>query len=236
MPGMILLLGGIIFGVLVGHKMNSQTAENWILLGIKSTKFSKRLCFRLFPINLIIAVISCLLFNELSFIIIVALINLIEIILSVILFVKWSAVSGLVSQATQILFFVINLDFINYSMYKLGGLFVWYELLIAILLQFATILIFIPIAINSANRYIEKASEKKLNAGVIAGSVAGLSYITTITFCKIFLTNASLAVVITIISILINLLICLLNWCIVLAFYRVYLIKRFKLKIDLKSI
>lgn len=216
--------------------MNSQAAENWVIFGIKSTVFSRKTSFKILPINLIIAVISCLLFSESRFIIIVAFIFLIEIILSLILYLKWSAVSVLVSQATQILFFVVNLDFMNYSIYKFSGLFVWYEFLISIILQLSAMLISIPIAINSAKRYIDKPYEKKLNARVIAGSFAGLSYTTAIIFCKIFLTNASVALVITIISILINLLICLLNLGIVMAFYRVYLIKRFKLNIDLKCI
>lgn len=54
-------------------------------------------------------------------------------------------------------------------------------------------------------------------------------------FCKVFLTDVSLGVIVTVISLLINIIIYLLSYIIVMDLFRVFLIIKYQLNRELKE-
>ena len=207
--------------------MYKEQAESYVQYGINTIKMSKKLCTALLPVNLLFLCLSVALFHKLFFVIFIVCIALINIVSSIILKVKWSICSGFISQATQGLLLAISFDCIYFSMYKLANLFIWYEFLSSIATQIIAIALCIPIVVKNANMH---NTNKVAMPSIIAGSVSGVACVGTTIFCKLFLTNASLSLVLTIISILMNVVVYILAYIIVTGYYRAYLIKKYKMK------
>lgn len=210
--------------------MNRELAESYVRYGINSTIFTKKNCTAFLPFNILFLLISVALFQQLYFNIVVVLIIIVAIITSMLFRMKWSAFMGLLSQATQFVIFVISIDCIYFGMYHLANMFVWLEFIISMIVQIVAFVVNFFLAVSSAKRHVV---DKKPRVNAVAGAVAGLTYAGALIFCKIFLTEATLSIAMTILSFLMNIMVCLLSYVVSMAMYRAYLIKKYNLEIQL---
>lgn len=207
--------------------MDKKRAERYVLYGIKMTKFSKKMCFSFLPLYFIVFGVAVLLFHETIFIVIISSILLCEIISAIIIKSKWSIYTGFISQATQLLFLCLGLDFLNFSIYKISNEFICYEYIFSIVFQIVMLLISIPLVKRNAEKFQEKQSVINRKVYLIAGGAYGV----TIFLGRFFLTEFTKSTIILIINFLINILIYLLEFIIVMALYRASLIKKFGITI-----
>ena len=213
--------------------MDRETAESYVQYGIKSTKFTKKMCMAFLPLNIISSMIAIAAFHEINFVILVVIFIIINIVTSLLFKAKWSVISGLLSQATQASLFAIAIDFIYFSLFQMFNLFVWYEFLISIITQIVALCVSIPIVIILAKKHKkDKTKDFQVPAKIVA-SIAACACSSATLFCKIFLKDAPLSFVWVIMSSIFNLMVYLLCYIIVRSYYRVYLIKKYKLEIDL---
>jgi hypothetical protein len=210
--------------------MNKELAESYVQYGIKATVFTEKSCTAFLPFNILFLMIAIALYRELYFIVIVTLVIITAIATSMLFRKKWSAFTGLLSQATQFVIFVIAIDCIYFGMYNMADIFVWYEYLISIIIQIIAFLVSIQLVVNSAKRH---DISKKPVINTTVGAVAGLVCASTSIICKIFFTEVSASVILTIMSLLMNIMILLSSYVIVMAYYRAFLIKKYDLEIQI---
>ena len=212
--------------------MDKETAEIYVLYGIKSTNFTKKMCLTFLPLNIVLSGISIILLDcKYTVVIVFTILILGNIVTSIIFVIKWSAFFLLFAQSTQFTFLIIILNFIYYGLQKISLLFVWYEFLISLIIQVIAFVVSILLVINQAKN---QKKVKKKSTKIMAGSAAVLSFSIGRIICRFFLTNATFSIVSTILSILLNIMICLLSYAIVCGYYRAYLMKKFDLKINLR--
>ena len=216
--------------------MNRELAESYVLYGINSTNFTKKTLTHFLLINIILFAFSAVTVafsREISFVILVIVSIILNIVITCYCHSKWSAVTYLITQATQILFFIIAINYIYFGYCKTSGFFVWYEYAVSIVTQFAAFALSVPITVHLAKKHnIEKKPLEYVKKSSIHLLIIPLSSI----LYKIFLTDAPFSVVLTILCILLNLVALLSSSHITATYYRAYLIKKFNLTIDLKQL
>lgn len=213
--------------------MDKKTAESYVRFGIEATVFTRKSCTRLLPFNIIGLGLAIVLFPKIYFFIVIAFLILTTIVTSILFYKKWSAFIGLISQGTQLLIFMLTIDCIDFAMYQAADLFVLCDYMIGLSIQIATFGIALLIVVHFAQDHdVTKKGVINKSVGLIAGLTSALTFI----ICKIFFSQASTIFFLTIISILMKLMIILLNFAIAMAYYRAFLIKKFKLIIDLDSL
>lgn len=138
-----------------------EKAKNFIQLGIQATNFKRRSSLNFLPFNIILCLIAILLFKDVYFIISIFIIVLIDIITSILFYIKWSVVIGFVSQAVQLLMFCIILDMLCYAMYNFYGLFKLSEFLLFMCFQVVILILSIPFNFYYYKHFNEKRKVKK---------------------------------------------------------------------------
>lgn len=210
-------------------KITAEIAYNYVYYGIKSTNFTRNKCLSFLFGTIILGIIAILLYNQKLVIIFVAIALVFNLVVSLICYNKWSAKFFFISQATYALVICIMIDIIYYAMYHATELFVVMDYIVAIVLQIVIIPIIGMITVFHAKTFKKKKYSTLYKiGGAISGAVYGISSIV----CKIFLTDASLSIVLTIISILMNIIVYFLIYGILSASYRVFLIEKFNLSIE----
>ncbi len=205
--------------------MNREQAEGYVEYGINYMDFSKKICYRLLPLILFVLTIAIALHRELIFMAIVVIIALLSIVFSIVFLIKYSIFNGFMSVGLQLLFTNIALNLIVFGINKLTKSFILWEYIVSIVIQ--------VIAFGVSWFLIKRRSEKfKLEENytkteIVAGTMAGFSCALALILCRIF--APPLTTVVSIIVILINFIVCLINVGIIMAFYRAYLIKKFNL-------
>lgn len=209
--------------------MDKAVAEDYVSKGIKLIKITKSMCWGFLFFNLILLGVSVALLQESVFIIVVGAFATIHI--SVVIFfsiIKWRSFFIFLIQAILFVFFVLTLNFLNFSLEKFAGIFIWYDYLISIILQavaFAVSVLIIKLTVKRGRGHYGKIS-------ALASSVAVCFYGIGIILCKIFLTDVSLSVVITIINILLNIMVYITSYVIVSGFYRAFLTVKYHLSLN----
>lgn len=209
--------------------MDKAIAKHYVLKGLNSIKITKSTCWGFLFFNLILLGISIALLQEGIFIIMVGVVAAIHI--SVVIFfsiIKWSSFFIFLVQAILFVFFVLTLNFLSFSLEKFAGLFVWYDFLISIILQvvaFATSALIVK-------WIVKRASGHYGNIPALASSVAVCFYGIGTILCKIFLTDVSLSIVITIVNILLNIMVYITSYVIVSGFYRAFLTVKYHLSLN----
>ena len=184
------------------------------------------------PIYICCIIISAFFYPELKFIILMSFILLIAIIASIIFRIKWSALTGFLSQATQLLTLELCFNFISFAILKYEKLQYNYSL-IYIILCVVSLIISIPIVYLLYKR-LDYNKKPKYNTAAVAGAAGGASAAFTSSLIMIISPEGSTLAIL--INILMNILTPLLIFGMVLAFHRAWLIKKYKLKIDLNNI
>lgn len=204
----------------------NEKAKKFVLHGIRTTDFRKKSSMIFLPFNILLSVVAILLWQGIGYICVVVVFILINIVCSIVFYKKWNMLYGFISQGVQLLLFTIELDLICYGMYRCVDLFVWYEYVIFICVQIVALVICV---ILNRVYYNVFENKKHMKRNVIVGSVAGFACECAILICKVWLTNVSLNVVITVISLLINVAIYFLLFVVCLAFYRAHLVLKYHL-------
>lgn len=213
--------------------MDKKTAESYVIFGIKGTVFTKKKCTSFLPFNIIGLGIAMALYPKMYFFVVTTLLMFVAGLTSIFYKIKWSVFIGFLSQATQFIEFIITLDCIYFAMYHNAGLFVWIDYLLTIIIQIAAFGVSIILVINSAkNHNINKKPVINTKVGIISG----LTFVLTSILLKIYIPKISLCTVLVIINLLINIIIILLDFAVAMACYRAFLIKKFKLIIDLNCL
>lgn len=213
--------------------MDKKTAESYVRFGIEATAFTKKSCTRLLPFNMIGLGFAIALFPKIYFFPVIAFLMLASIVTSILFYKKWSAFIGLISQGTQLLIFALTINCIDFAMCQAAGLFTLCDYMTGLIIQIATFGIALLIVVHFAQKH---DTTKKSAINKVAGSIAGLTSALTFIICKIFFAQESTIFFVTVISILMKLMIILLSFGIVMAYYRAFLIKKFKLTIDLDGL
>ncbi len=213
--------------------MDKKTAESYVIFGIKGTVFTKKKCTSFLPFNIIGLGIAMALYPKMYFFVVTILLMLVAGLTSILYKKKWSVFMGFLSQATQLLEFTITLDCIYFAIYHNAGLFVWIDYLLTIIIQIVALGASIILVIISAKHH---NINKKPVINTKAGIISGLTFVVTSILLKIYTPKISTYTALVIISLLMNILIILLNFAVAMACYRAFLIKKFKLTIDLNNI
>lgn len=214
-----------------------KKAKDFVLHGIRSTDFRKKSSMSFLPLNILLVIVSILLCQEILLIWFEFFLILINIVSAIVFYKKWSTKIGFISQGSQMLFCLVVLDIVCYSMYKCADCFVWIEFLILIIIQ----IVFLGLWISTTliyykffdGKYYKYFDDKTLVIkNRIAVSIGGLiGILSVIIFIHLFV-NVTLQTVFLIISTLINMMIYLLEYGIVLAFFTAYLVSKYKIKIE----
>jgi len=212
--------------------MNERIAQSYVRYHFESVEFSKKLCTKLLPFNIGAQFIAIALYSESLFVVASIAVIMANIITSVVFRKKWSLFIGFVSQGTQLLLFAIGVNFIIFGMYKCTELFVFYEYLIIIAIQVIVSCIGFYLIVTMSKRHNEKKKGK--SSTVMAATTTIAVYAWTTAFCKLFLAGAPLSTVITILSVIMNVLICLLNYVAIGGYYRAFLVKKYRIEIEMK--
>ena len=214
--------------------MDRETAESYVLYGLRMTKFTKRFCKIYLVLDIIMLAFSLVINHGTVNTIFVAIFILIAIIISIVFLLKWSAFSNMILEGTYFFISAIAMDLIFFNMTIYINIFAWYEYLITVLTQLVAIMVCFPITINFAEKHskIKNLEGPKIaqkfwtSVGIFVSGAVPL-------FCKLFLNDAPVTIVWPIIGFIIDLSICSLGILYIKAFYRAYLIKKFHLLIDI---
>lgn len=162
---------------------------------------------------------------------------LVSVAAAIIFYKLWSVFVGLLSQAIQLTIIALSFDCLCFAIYQYANLFSWLDCWITVIMQIAVLGICIIIVVITAEHHKkDKVSASNTATRKLAASLAGLSYITTTIILKCFLTDISESIILSIFSLLVNVVVFLLSYCIAMAFYRAHLVRKFKLTIDLDGI
>lgn len=217
--------------------MNRELAESFVVYGIKATDFRKNKCAILVPINIFILAMALIGFHETYFIILTASIMSASVVAAIIVYKLWSAFTGLLSQAIQFIFLSLSSDCLCYAMYQYNNIFVWQDFIVTAILQIVVFGICIIVVVITAEHHKkDKVSASNAATRKLVASIAGLSYITTTIILKYFFTDISDNIVLSAFSVIVNVMVFLLSYVSVMAFYRAHLIRKFKLTINLDGI
>lgn len=216
-------------------KITAEIADNYVRYGIKSKNFTRKKCFSFVIIFIVLGAVAILLYNKIPMICVASACIALDVVVSLICYLKWSVTSLLVLQAAHLLVFAVITDAIYFAMYQAAGLFVLQDFIVAMSLQVAFILPISAFTVLHAAMFKETFKEKKSSSLYkICGVVGGTAYAVTSVLCKIFLTDVSASVVLSILSVLMNILVYLLIVVIVNVIYRIYLLKKFNLSLDVQ--
>ena len=216
-------------------KITAEIADNYVRYGIESKNFTRKKCFSFVIIFIVLGAVAILLYNKIPMICVASACIALDVVVSLICYLKWSATSLLVLQAAHLLAFAVITDAIYFAMYQAAGLFVLQDFIVAMSLQAAFVLPISAFTVFHAATFKETFNEKKSSALYkICGVVGGTAYAVTSVLCKIFLTDVSASVVLSILSVLMNILVYLLIFVIVNVIYRIYLLKKFNLSFDVQ--
>lgn len=212
--------------------MDRDLVESYVMYGIKSTKFVKGTCFAILLINAPLAVVEMNLYANPVLMGVVLTTLAINVITAFIFYLKWSAISGFLSQATQCIYLAIIINCFIPAIDNAVGIFVLYDYIITIALQIIEIPFILVIVTLSARKHNKGKIPKiyKLSLSVSISICALISLIS-----KFLLTNVSLNVIVTIVNCLLIIMMCIAWYIVISAFYRAYLIKKYKLNIILES-
>lgn len=212
--------------------MDKERAKSYVLFSMFKSNMNRKYCTALLSINLLFFAISLILYHKTIFLSIVLMFALLNIIAVAITSHKWSVRLEFVSRGIMWIFLIIAFDCLDFAMYKRANMFVWYEYLINVSVQIVCFISSLLICRLAAKKHDKESKCTLNNTAVLAPSLAGLSYSGIIVFCKIFLTDASLSLVLTIFSVIIFVMTYLLAYVAVSSFYCSYLIHRYNLELD----
>lgn len=208
----------------------TDNVRNYVLWAMRSTDFQRKSSKRFLLIYMILDAIALCLSQEIWFICVVVTLLTANIVCAIVFYKKWSPLVGFISKGTQSLSLCLYFDLLCYGMYYCAGLFVWYEYIIAIgiqLVAFILSLLFAHLDFKSFKNTRKYNNFKKASA--ISGSIAGFTCSATTIICRLFFTDMSINVVVTLISALLYISVCLLLIGVCMHFHIVYLIKKYKI-------
>ena len=185
-------------------KITAEIAYNYVYYGIKSTKIKRKMCFSVLCVNILFSLIAIWLYPNIILICLISAILIISILTSCVYYNKWSIVSMLLLQATEFIVFSLIMDVIYYAMYQATSLFIWQDYLVAMILQVASIPIIVLFTVFHAKTFKEK---KYSTVYKISGAIAGTAYAISAVVCKVFLTDISINVILSMISVVLNIIV-----------------------------
>lgn len=209
--------------------MDRKTAESYVIYGIKSTVFSKKTSILLLPFNIIGLGIATFFSPETYFTILILFIIVASIAMSIFFWKKWAAFTGLLSQGTQLFTFSLMINFNLFGIYQREEMFSDFIFLIIVLIEVLAFGIGIPLLVYTAEYH--NVYKKPVDSKIIASFCGFISVLATI-LLKVFSPSFSMKIFIVcwLVAII------LLNFSSFRAYYRAFLIKKFKLTIDLNNI
>lgn len=211
--------------------MNKEQAEIYVMKSLDMAKtISRDFQYKFLVINLFFLGIPIALYHELSFVIIISIIFCLNL-LFVIIFAKKRPdfIKVTILIIIQLTVFCIGLNCIVLGLYKIVKKFKLWIFVFSIIIQIiAFILSFIIV-----KKHAVKFKPKNLNTGAVAGAAA--SFGCALGFLLVRFLSPTLSEFLPYISLIINILVCLISVGISGAFYRLYLIKKYGLIIEVEK-
>lgn len=209
--------------------MDKKTAESYVIYGIKSTAFSRKASTLLLPFNIIGLGIATFIFPETYFIVLILFIIVASIAMSIFFWKKWAAFTGLLSQGIQLSTFSLMTNFNLFAIYHKEEMSSGIIFLSIVLIEVLAFGIGIPLLVYTAEHH--NVYKRPVDRTIIASFCGFTSVLVTI-LLKAFSLSFSMEIFIVCCLVLII----LLNFSSLMAYYRAFLIKKFKLTIDLNNI